>query len=64
MPEKETAQELELVDCEIGEWACLVSLFAHNTNANMSSLDHIDIVSPVANRQSRLVLAISADKLN
>mgnify|MGYP001626726200 CR=1 FL=1 len=64
MPEKETAQELELEDGEVGKWASLASLFAHDTDANMGSLDHIDIVSTITDRQSRLVLAMGSNKLD
>ena len=64
MPEKESAQELELVDCEVGKRAGLASLFAHDTDANMSSLNHIDIVGPVTDRQSSLVLAMGSNELN
>ena len=51
MPEHEPPQKLELHDREVGERACLAAFFAHDSHADVSSLDHIDIICSIPDRQ-------------
>ena len=58
MPEKKPAQKLKLADGKVRERARLTTLFSNDSYADMSSLNHIDIVGPVSNCQSSRILTI------
>lgn len=62
MPEQESSQEFELPDSEVGKRARLSPLLAHDSNADVGCLNHVDIISAVSNRQRRLVLADALDE--
>ena len=51
MPEHKPPQKLELHDREVGERACLAAFFAHDSYADMSGLDHVNIIRSISNRQ-------------
>ena len=62
MPEEEPAQILELSDGEVRKGARLSPLFSRDSDANVRSLNHIDVVGTIANRQSRLPLTVLLDE--
>ena len=55
MPEHKPPQVLELDDCVVSEDRCLVAFFAHDSNANVGSLYHIDIVESITDAKYQLV---------
>ena len=61
MPEEESTEEFELSYCKVSEGTGLSAFFPHDANADVSSLNHIDIVRTVTDCQSCLILA---DALN
>ena len=64
MPKQQPSQKLELCDGKVGERASLASLFAHDANADVSSLYHVDIVRPISDCQCRFILANTFDESN
>ena len=64
MPEEKPTQVLKLANREVWEWAGLAAFFANYTNANMCSLNHVDIVCAVSDRQRCLSFTVSAYELD
>ena len=56
MPEHESSQVLELDYRVVRESGRLIALLALDADSNMSSLDHIDIVKPIANSKRQLTV--------
>jgi len=67
VPEERTAKILVPGHGEVGEGSSLVALFAHQANAKMGRLNHIDIVCTITNGQGDLTageLAHEGDNLS
>ena len=60
MPEEKPAQEFELADGKVRERAGLTALFPKDSDTYMRRLDHVHIVSSIANSQRRLVFAVGS----
>jgi hypothetical protein len=62
MPDQELNQMTELLNREIGCQTGLSTFFTNNTNTNIGSLDHRDIVATIANTADTL-LGVFANEL-
>ena len=48
MPKNEASESLELLYAEICEYSGLVAFVAFNANADVSCLDHVDVVASIS----------------
>lgn len=62
VPEHKSSQVFELGHCIVWETSSLVSFFTEDTNTNISSLNHVDIISTITNRQWDAVFCLILDK--
>ncbi|KAI6763055.1 hypothetical protein HG530_009035 [Fusarium avenaceum] len=62
MPDQELNKMTELLNGEIGRQTSLSTFFTNNTNTNIGSLDHRDIIATIANTADTL-LGVFSNKL-